>query len=90
MGTHKLETAREGQVRKQKGGDWARGTHKLEMAEAGRSQDTEKRQSKGCALSRDGRGRNNSGNRKNMTEQGALTFCRPQREGQVRTRKESN
>jgi len=68
-----------------------RGTHFLETAERGTSQDMERKQlSKGHSLSRDGRGRDKSGHGKKLMEQGALTPWRPQREGQVRTHKESN
>jgi len=38
----------------------------------------------------DHRGRDKSGHRKKVTKQGALTNWRPQKEGQVRTWKESN
>ena len=68
-----------------------RGTHILETAEDKTSQDMEREQlSKGHSLPGDSRGRDKSGHRKKATGQGALTPWRQQREGQVRTWKESN
>ena len=90
-GTHFLEMAEggTGQVMERKHA--SKGPYKLEMAEGGTSQDTERKQpSEGHSLSRDGRGRDKSGNGKKATEWGALTSWRWQREGQVRTWKESD
>jgi len=82
---------REGQVRTRKESDRLRHTHFLEMAEGGTSQDTErKRPTEGHSQTGDGRGRDKSGHRKKVTNQGTLTFWRWQREGQVRTQKESD
>jgi len=70
-----------------------RGTHPLETAvtEGGTYQNTERNQSsKGHSPSGDHRGRDKSGHRKKPTNQWALTNWRPQREGQVRTQKETN
>ena len=81
----------EGQVRTRKESDQARHTHRLEMAEGGTSQDMERKQpSKAHSLPGDGRGRDKSGQGKKVTKQGTLTSWRWQREGQVRTRKESD
>jgi len=61
------------------------------MAEGGTSQDKERKPpSKAHSLPGDGRGRDKSGHRKKAIEQGALTYWRQQREGPVRTRKESD
>jgi len=49
-----------------------------------------KQLSKGHSHPGDHRGRDLSGHRKKGTKQGALTSWRPQREGLVRTQKESN
>jgi hypothetical protein len=76
----------EGQVRAWKEDDRARGTHFLETTERGTSQDTEgNRLSEGHSLPGDHRGGVKSGHRREVTERGALTNWRPQREGQVRT-----
>ena len=45
---------------------------------------------KGHSPTGDHRGRDMSGHRKKPTNQGALTLWRPQREGHVRTQKETN
>src|SRR5579863_10386244 len=45
---------------------------------------------KGHSQTGDHRGKDKSGHRKKATERGALTNWRPQREGQARTRKESD
>ena len=59
-----------------------------ETTEEGTSQDTERNWlSKGHSLPRHSRGRDNLGHRKEVTELGALTNWRQQREGQVRTQK---
>ena len=61
------------------------------MAEGGTSQDMERNQpSKGHSHPGDSRGREKSGHRKKLTKQGALTFWRWKREGQVRMKKESD
>ena len=49
-----------------------------------------KQLSKADSLSGDHRGRDLSGHRKKVTKQGRLTPWRPQREGLVRTQKESD
>jgi len=49
-----------------------------------------KQLSKGHSQTGDSRGRDKSGHRKKLTEQGALTNWRPQREGQIRTQKETD
>ena len=75
----------------QKDTDRGRCTHFLKMAEGGTCQDTERnRPSKAHSRSRDGRGRDLSGQGKKKTERGALTYWRYQREGLVSTRKETN
>jgi hypothetical protein len=90
-GTHFLETAREGQVRTRKEIDRASGTHSLKTAEGGTSQDTTERNRlrERHSLPGDHRGRDKSGHGKKLTERGALTPWRPQKEEQVRTRKET-
>ena len=65
---------REGLIRSQKESNRVRSTHSLETAEGGAHQNTErKRLNKGYSLSRDSRGRDISGHRKEATEQEALT-----------------
>ena len=82
---------REGQVRTQKQSNQARCTHKLEMGEGGTSQDTERKQlSKAHSQTGGSRGRDKSGQGKKVTKQGTLTDWRQQREGPVRTWKQSN
>ena len=49
-----------------------------------------KRPGKEHSLSEDRRGQDNSGQGKKATERGALTSWGPQREGRIRTRKESD
>ena len=79
------------QVRTRKESDRARGTHILESASGGTSQDTERiRLSEGHLPTGDGVERDESGHGKNPTKRGVLTSWRRHREGQVRTRKESN
>jgi hypothetical protein len=81
---------REGLVRTLKETDQARGTHFLGTAEGGTCQDTERdRLSKGCSRAADGRGWDLSGHRKKQTEWGALTNWGWEREGLVRTQKET-
>ena len=81
---------REGQVRAQKERDWEMG-HTLPGDRRGKSHDMERNQlSKERSLPGDHRGGDKSGHGKKTTEQGALTSWRPQREGQVRTQKESD
>ena len=82
---------RERQVRTSKESNRARGTHMLETEEGGTSQVTErKRPSKGHSLSRGGRGRGESKHERQATERRALTSCKWQKGGQVRTQKGSN
>src|SRR5580698_8158487 len=82
---------REGQVRTRKESDRARRTHGLETASGGTSQDTERiRPTEAHSRTGDRIGRDKSGHGKNPTDRGALTNWRPHREGQVRTRKESD
>ena len=82
---------REGQVRTRKENDQARHAHRLEMAEGGTSQGKKRKQpSKEHSQTGDGRGRDKSGHRNKVTKQGTLTNWRWEREGQVRTWKESN
>ena len=88
--THILETA-SGGTNQHTERIRPRGTHQLKMASGGTGQDTERiRPSEGHSLPEDGIGRDKSGHRKNPTERGALTNWRQHREGQVRTRKESD
>ena len=58
--------------------------------ESGQEGTLRKQPSKAHSPTGDGRGRDKSGHRKKVTKQGALTNWRWQREGQVRTRKESD
>jgi hypothetical protein len=82
---------REGQVRTWKESDRARRTHELETTSGGTSQDMERiRPSEAHSHPGDGIGRDKSGHRKNPTKRGSLTLWRRHREGQVRTRKESD
>ena len=68
-----------------------RGTYKLETIEGKTCQNMQRKQlSKGHSLPGDHRGRDSSGHTKKVTKQGALTGWRPQREGFIRTWKESN
>ena len=81
---------REGLVRTRKETGRPRRTHVLETAEGGTCQDTERsRPSEAGSHSRDGRGRDLSGDGKKPTDRSALTFWRRQREGLVRTWKET-
>ena len=78
-------------MRTRKETDQATGTHKLETAEGVTCQDTErKRLSDEHSLPGDRRGKNLSGHRNKATEQRVLTNWRPQMEGLVRIRKESD
>ena len=78
-------------VRIRKETDRERHTHCLETAEGEICQDTERnRQSKAHSPTGGGRGRDLSEHGKDQTEQGALTPWRRQREGFVRTRKETD
>ena len=82
---------REGIVRTQKETSRATGTHFLEIAEGGTCQDMErKRLSNGHSQTGDHRGRNLSGHRNKATKQRVPTSWRPQMEGLVRTRKETD
>ena len=79
---------RERLVRTWKESDRERHTHFLETVEGATCQDTKgKRPSKAHSQSGDHRGRDLSGHRKKLTEQGALTIWRPQREGLVGSQK---
>ena len=61
------------------------------MAEGGTSHDMERKQpTKVHSQTGDSRGRDKSGHGKKATDQGTLTSWRWQREGQVRTQKESD
>jgi hypothetical protein len=82
---------REGLVRARRVTDRARPTHSLEMAEGETYQDTERnRPSKAYSHPGDRRGSELSGNGKKHTERGRLTSWRQEREGLVRTRKETD
>src|SRR5947208_2050197 len=75
----------------QKETDRARHTHVLETAEGGTCHDTERNQpSEAYSRPGDSRGRDLSGHRKKPTERGTLTYWRRQREGLVRTHKETD
>ena len=68
----------------------ARHTHVLETVEGGTCQDTEKKQpSKVHSLPGGGGGRDLSGHGKKPTERGTLTLWRWQKEGLVKTQKET-
>ena len=70
--------------------DRARCTHCLETADGGTCQGMERnRPSEAHSLSGDDRGRNLSEHGKKLTERGALTSWRRQREGFIRTQKET-
>ena len=65
--------------------------HILEMAEGGSCQETERNQpSEAHSQTGDGKGRDLSGHINKPTDQGALTSWRRQRDGFVRTRKETD
>ena len=82
---------REGQVKTRKETDRAMRTHVLETTQGGTSQDTERhRPSDAHSRPGDSTGRDKSGHGKKLTERCTLTYWRPHREGQVRTRKETN
>ena len=82
---------REQLVRTQKESNRAKHTHFLETAEGVTHQDMEGKQlSEVHSQSGDRRGRDLSGHGKKLTKPGALTIWRPQREGLVRTQKESD
>ena len=82
---------REGLVRTHKETDRPRRTHALETAEGGTCQDTQgNRPTEAHSHPADGRGRDFSGHARKQTDRGALTSCRRQREGLVRTRKETD
>ena len=82
---------REGLVRTRKETDRPRRTHQLETAERGTCQDTERnRPTEAHSQTGDGRGKDLSGHGKKLTDRGGLTSWRRQREGLVRTRKETN
>jgi len=71
--------------------DRARGTHKLGTPEGEASQDMErKRPRQGHSPTGDHIRREKLGHRKKVTGPGGLTSWRPQREGHIRTEKESN
>ena len=82
---------RERLVKTRKETDQPRRTHFLETAEGGPCQDTERnRPTETCSPTGDSRGRDLSGHVKKTTDQGALTHWRRQREGLVRTWKETD
>ena len=82
---------REGLVRRQKETDRLRLTHILETASRGTCQDTERnRSTEAHSPTGDGIGRDLSGYGKKPTERGALTSWRWEREGLVRTQKETD
>ena len=82
---------REGLFRTLKESDRARRTHNLEAAEGGTCQDTEGQPpSEAHSLARDRRGRDLSGPERKAIKQGSLTSWRWQREGLVRTWKQSD
>ena len=82
---------REVLVKAQKETDQARRTYSLETGEGGTCQDTERnRPSKAHSPSGDSRGEDLSGHGEKPTEQGALTNWRWQREGLLRTWKETD
>ena len=81
----------EGPVRTCKETDRPRHTHKLETAEGGTCQDTQgNRQTEVHSRTGDSRARNLSGHARKPTNRGALTNWRWQREGLVRTCKETD
>ena len=81
----------EGLVRTPKESDRPRPTHELETADRGICQDTEKiRPTESHSHPGDGRGRDLSGRRMNLTDRGPLTVWRQQTEGLVRILKESD
>ena len=78
-------------VRTRKETDRPRRTHVLEKAEGGTCQDTQgNRPTEAHSRPGDDRGRDLSGHARKPTDRGALTFWRRQREGLVRTRKETD
>ena len=82
---------REGLVRTRKETDRPRRTHILKTAEGGTCQDTERNQStEAHSHPGDGRERDLLRHRKKPTDRGALTNWRWQREGLVRTRKQTD
>ena len=89
--THQLETAEEGtcqdtETNPPTEADSLPGDSRgRDLSGHGRNRPTEAHSHPG-----DGRGRDLSGHRKELTDQGALTFWRRQREGLVRTRKETH
>jgi hypothetical protein len=67
-----------------------RGTHSLSSIEDGISQETKrKKEENRLSLSINHRGRDKSGHQEKVREQRILTSCQTQREGQVRTLRES-
>src|SRR6267142_290652 len=79
------------QFRTQEESNQARGTHRLESADEWTSQDTERTQlSEGHSQTGEHRQTDNSGHKKNLTKQRALTYWREQPDRQVRTQKESD
>jgi hypothetical protein len=87
--THDLESAR-WRIKMQKESEWGRGTHSLLSTERGTSHDMENIQANEGHL-RPGEHRRglNSGHQNILSEWGALTFWKAQREGQVKMWKES-
>jgi hypothetical protein len=79
----------EGQVRTQNESERARGTHVLEGRDGGTNQDKGKIQTSARhLLSGERRPSDKSGHGKIPSERGALTVCRAETEGQVRSRNE--
>ena len=79
-----------GLVRTREDTDRLRRTHQLETAEGGTCQDMQRnRPTETHSLPRDGRGRDLSEHAKKPTDRGPLTNWRQQREGLVRTQKET-
>ena len=80
-----------GLVRTCKETDRLRHAHKLETAERGACQDMQGNQpTEAHSRSGDSRARDLSGHARKLTDRGALTFWRQQREGLVRTCKETD
>ena len=81
----------DGRVRTRGENDRERHTHILKTGEGGTCQDTErKRSSEGHSLSGDSRGKDLLGHEMKKTGRGTLTLWRRQREGRVRTLKQTD
>ena len=89
--THKLKTAEGESCQDTEGNRLSKGTHALETGKGGTCQGAERNQlSEVHSPTGDGRGRNLSGHGNKPTKQGALTSWKQQREGLVRTQKETD